>query len=992
MENFLMRYGVTKEEYQKCLPQIRKNNKSMLCTFCGVISVFFFVMVCIEGRNDYTSLRFLMGIVALCMSFAVGFLGEKRPWIIRTALYLTLSLVFAVSGYQGSVLNTEMYCTSFLLVLAAFTVFLIDRPVLLFFLQMLASTIFLYVDWQLKAPRIAYGDSCNVLLALLWGTIAHFCLGQIRIRGMIDRAELYDAQKCFDVALQNSDLQIWEYDLINNRCINSKKANKVYGAPPVLENFPECLAEMGKADEKAMDIYMDMKRRLLAGETTVQADLRLADKDENWHWRRFVYQLEKDQSGKPIRAIGCSREITEQKELEQKYNDQLAYRNNIAKNSLFCMRVDLDDDRIFEHSCSEPRLEAYVTEKIGAAELMHLFAENITEQLDKANAHQYLNIEWLKQAYENGESQMHARYKCRLLRIYVKLEVSLLKNPGSGHVEAFLVFKDVNDICMTQKVLGAVVNTNYDCVGVVDIATKLFFCIVHSDQRGTPVQYFDDYDEATKHLAEQMKNQFLTEGDYHAASEDVALENVISHLKKERHYEFNVRIKGDEKGAGTYRLSYCYTDANESQILVVQSNVTKAVYDEERNQQLLADALHAAEAASRAKSEFLSRMSHEIRTPMNAIIGIATLAAENVNDPNQMREDLSKVIVSARYLSSLINDILDMSRIESGRMALNSAVMVLDEFVDSVNNIIYPQCEAKGIQYEVVMGDSLEEAYIGDYIKLQQILVNILGNSVKFTPTGGKITLQIEQTSQDAENATLRFTMRDTGIGIEESFLPKLFLPFEQESTGTTATYGGTGLGLAICKNIVEMMDGYIDVHSTKGVGTEFIVEVKLGFCEDAAQKVQLPLNAADSEEAENVMSENVTSEKQEYHLEGKHVLLVEDHPLNVEIAKRMLRAKGVTVSEARNGQEAIERFAQSPAGTFDAILMDVRMPVMDGLTAAAKIRKLQKEESQTIPIIAMTANAFEEDVKKSRESGMNAHLAKPIDPQLLYSTLSKLL
>ena len=340
MENFLMRYGATKEEYQKCLPQIRKNNKSMLCTFCGVISVFFFVMVCIEGRNDYTSLRFLMGIVALCMSFAVAFLGEKRPWIIRTALYLTLSLVFAVSGYQGSVLNTEMYCTSFLLVLAAFTVFLIDRPVLLFFLQILASTIFLYVDWQLKAPRIAYGDSCNVLLALLWGTIAHFCLGQIRIRGMIDRAELYDAQKCFDVALQNSDLQIWEYDLINNRCINSKKANKVYGAPPVLENFPECLAEMGKADEKAMDIYMDMKRRLLAGETTVQADLRLADKDGNWHWRRFVYQLEKDQSGKPIRAIGCSREITEQKELEQKYNDQLAYRNNIAKNSLFCMRVD----------------------------------------------------------------------------------------------------------------------------------------------------------------------------------------------------------------------------------------------------------------------------------------------------------------------------------------------------------------------------------------------------------------------------------------------------------------------------------------------------------------------------------------------------------------------------------------------------------------------------------------------------------------------------
>ena len=1235
--NALMRYGVTEKEYRKCLPQIQRNNRIMLGIFSGVMALLFCLLVLFEKDSDYTIPRTIMMIVAALVCICIWVSKKSNSVLVKFVLYTIFVMTFATAGYQGAFLNTQMYCTTFLLVLAAFPVFLLDRPLPLFGLSALASVIYLYCAWQTKPHAVAYGDTCNVIIALLWGMLAHYALGAIRVKGMLDRVELrnrderhteligntpvgicmmqlnnenefhlsycspgflemcrlsheeadklyqgsaydgvhpedrawvqeaierhtdeksfilkdfrlatgdgdyiwvsvvlrrrstkadyksyyvvctdithehelrsqlYDSQKRFEVALENSDLHIWEYDLINNRCINSEKAGRVYGAARVMENFPECLAEEGKADEKAMAVYLDLKRRLLNGESKVDAEVRLVDAVGNWHWRRIDYQLEKDSNGKPIRAIGCSREITEQKELQQKYNDQLAYRNSIAKNSLFCMRIDLDDDVIFEYTATEPRLNDCVTEHMAATALLTIFEGNSSEEMDEGSAHRCLDIKSLQDAYENGETQLHACYKCKLLHIYVDLNVSILKNPANGHLEAFFVFTDVNDICMTQKAFGAVVNTNFAFVGIADIITDNFFCLVHSDRDYASAQYYDSYTETVHGFADADREKFLTDEDYRIAYEDVSFENVTAHLEKMPLYEFNIKVRGNGTEISTYRLSYCYIDAKKKQILIVQTNVTKAVADAERDQQNLADALQAAEQASRAKSEFLSRMSHEIRTPMNAIIGISTLAVNDVNDPAMMSEDLSKIIMSARYLLSLINDILDMSRIESGRMALNAAPIEFDEFISGINNIIYSQCTAKGIDYDVIVNGFLESAYIGDRVKLQQVLVNILGNSVKFTPKGGKITLIIEQLNQEADQATLRFAISDTGIGMDEEFLPHLFAPFEQENSGITTAYGGTGLGLAISKNMVEMMDGHIDVHSIKGVGTEFVVEVKLGISESAVRNAQLQLpnlstlvvdddvlvcqNAqkilekigmesewTDSgisaiemvktnhgagkdydlilldwkmpgmdgietaKEIRRIVGDDVTiiimtaydwsqiekaaraagvnmfmqkpifqstllsafkkiygdvleeavPKKQEYHLEGKHILLVEDHPLNTEIAKRMLKSKGVTVSEARNGLEAIESFSAAPAGTFDAILMDVRMPVMDGLTAASHIRRLQKEGSKTIPIIAMTANAFEEDMKKSRESGMDAHLAKPIEPELLFSTLDR--
>ncbi len=526
--------------------------------------------------------------------------------------------------------------------------------------------------------------------------------------------------------------------------------------------------------------------------------------------------------------------------------------------------------------------------------------------------------------------------------------------------------------------------------------------------------------------------------------------------------------------------------------------------------QALSDALEAAEEASKAKTVFLSNMSHEIRTPMNAIIGLDSLALQDDELSEKTRDYLNKIGTSAHHLLGLINDILDMSRIESGRLSLKNEEFSFSKLLEEVNTLFSGQCEEKGLHYNCRINGHLDGYYIGDNIKLKQVLINILGNAVKFTPEGGRVDLIAEKTGGFDGKSTLRFIIRDTGVGMSKDYIPKLFDTFSQEDETAANKYGSSGLGMAITKSIVEMMNGNIEVDSEKGIGTTFTVTVTLmdsdkheaegddsidvqpedmtvlivdddaiacdhaklilekeGIAaetalsgEKAVEMVKLrharrePYNliivdwrmpeldgvettrrirqvsgdesaiiiltaynwddvqddavnaGVDSFIAKPLFSGTILDEyktalkkknekghrEHRADLKGRRILLAEDVEINAEIMMNVLGMKEMECEHALNGRIAVDMFRESPEGYYDAILMDMRMPEMDGEEACQTIRSMERPDARTIPIIALTANAFDEDVQKSLQAGMNAHLSKPVQPETLFETLEKML
>jgi signal transduction histidine kinase/DNA-binding response OmpR family regulator len=522
----------------------------------------------------------------------------------------------------------------------------------------------------------------------------------------------------------------------------------------------------------------------------------------------------------------------------------------------------------------------------------------------------------------------------------------------------------------------------------------------------------------------------------------------------------------------------------------------------------LSEALAAAEEANKAKTAFLSNMSHEIRTPMNAIIGLDSLALRIEDLPAEAREYLIKIGESAHHLLGLINDILDMSRIESGRMVIRKEEFSFRNMLEQINTMVMSQCDEKGLRYECKMLGGVSDYYIGDDMKLKQVLINILSNAIKFTNAPGSVMLTVERTNLFEDHSTIKFCIKDTGIGMDKEFIPKIFDAFTQENSGRSNKYGSTGLGMAITKNMIELMNGTVSVESEKGVGTEFTVIISLNNSnnqgpstyfinqkdmrilvvddeEVAAEHARIILDEAgikadtcydgqtalkmlevqhakhepynlvlldwkmpemdgvevarkireqyDKETtviiltsfnwdeileeaihsgvdsflakpllASNVLDEferiarknNMTlfKEKKRAELKGRRILMAEDVFINAEIMKQLITIREAEIDHAENGRIALEMFEESPVGHYDVILMDVRMPEMDGLEATEAIRKLNRSDAKTIPIIAMTANAFDEDVQRSLQVGMDAHLTKPVESERLYQTLEELI
>ena len=923
--------------------------------------------------------------------------------------------------------------------------------------------------------------------------------------------QLYRERDRYRIIMENSADVIYEYDrktdtVVFYETIRRGDENEI--AKHVSPNFSKKLYDQKIAHPEDAETVM----RVFSGVQGGSAEVRLRNLKLNGD---YVWCLLQGQpvyeNGALARVVGIIRDITENKRISQeKERLQRIFDLELRRDYESICQINPSTGRYVMCTPSNASYYDIPTSGIFSEELAHAISRIVCSE-DRETCLKTMSIgNMLKTLEEEKEGTCYyrvltpdgsLRWKCARYT-YFGDDGSILLN-----------VRDVHDIRIAQQQeenrFRAILRETCEYIIETDVETKSYTLHLPTLINRYPLADCSDYGS----LIARYSERYVAPEDREAFLRAVSLPEALNRMRREGgscSIKYTVNTNGSP-AYKTWNMSLYRYDDNREYMLSYILDITKLVLEQqekereaERNRQIIKDALTAAEQASRAKSDFLSRMSHEIRTPMNAVIGMTTIAAASLDNRDKLTDCLGKIGLSSRYLLSLINDILDMSRIESGKVSIINEEFDFRSFVEGISSLIYPQAKNKNIVFDLNIEGVVDERYRGDPLRLNQVLINILSNALKFTPEWHSVHLSIRETRRVRDRAYLQFIVRDTGIGMEQGLLTRIFEPFEQGGASISHSYGGSGLGLAISSNLVSLMNGHISVSSTPGVGSEFVVELPLLTVPDNTPKQDVSLEDIrvlvvddDLVTCEHttlilnrigVDAEYVTSGKaavtrvksalqrhtcynialvdwkmpdmdgvetarsirrivgpdtlviimsaydwteiearareagvdffiskpifqsvvqdvllkatrrrqsaatlpvQKEDFAGRRILLVEDNEINMEIARTLLEFRNASVDGACNGQQAVEMFRSSPPNHYDAVLMDVRMPVMDGIAATQSIRGLNRADAATVPILAMTANAFAEDIEQSRKAGMNEHLAKPIEPETLYARLA---
>ncbi len=662
----------------------------------------------------------------------------------------------------------------------------------------------------------------------------------------------------------------------------------------------------------------------------------------------------------------------EHAELQRKYQEEMLYREKaISDDIISSSRINLTLGYVEEMRVgTKDGYEQTYPHALDLSSRLMAFTNRVwlSEEQNKNMSSPVMLRRFMK-----GERAFAEEFMAELKdgrHVWLRAETKIVKRPETAEVIAFCYNRNITREKILTGILERIMEFDYDEIFTVDSLNGQVSLMASG--RYVMDEQMEEGDYAQELM--NLKSRAGSETDAAKIESELQIENILEKLKKQPEFITEASLMSKNGKPRLKQLRFVYLNKTLGTLLFTITDIEEMVQAEKQKKEELEDALQVAEEANATKLRFLANMSHEIRTPMNVIIGLASIIREESGNQQKVLENTNRLEYTSKYLLTLLNDVLDMARVETGSVTLNKYEFSRDAYWETINTIAESQAKAAEVNYVFVDEKGGQDRYLGDEVRLQQILINLINNAIKFTPKGGTVTVRSKRIETMNQRVRIQMQVEDTGIGISKEFLPKIFQVFAQEHDASNSSYGGSGLGLSIAQNFARMMGGDITVESEVGVGTTFTVEVWL--------------DLAANQEAEK--KESAQIEEREF-FAGRCILLVEDHPLNTIVAKRLLEKQKMDVVHAENGKDALDIFAQSKEGTFDAILMDVRMPVMDGIEATQKIRELERADAATVPIIAMTANAYDEDKKQTYDAGMNAHLAKPIEPRMLYDTLAQM-